>query len=108
LLAASLGIGLLKDALLRTLQAADIAGIRAIALHVKDDSARVLRTFRFQAVAHTSDAPLPSLEGHQGPDRLGVPLHKRGTKEKRFGWLLDALRSDVTEIILDSNKSKYA
>jgi GNAT superfamily N-acetyltransferase len=35
-----LGIGLLKDALLRTLQAADIAGIRAIALHAKDDEAR--------------------------------------------------------------------
>ncbi|HTW35427.1 MAG TPA: GNAT family N-acetyltransferase [Rhizomicrobium sp.] len=36
----SLGIGLLKDALLRTLQAADIAGIRAIVLHAKDDDAR--------------------------------------------------------------------
>lgn len=35
-----LGIGLLKDALLRTMQAADIAGIRAIALHAKDDDAR--------------------------------------------------------------------
>ena len=35
-----LGSGLLKDAMLRTLQAADIAGIRAIAVHVKDDDAR--------------------------------------------------------------------
>ena len=35
-----LGSGLLKDAMLRTLQAADIAGIRAIAVHAKDDDAR--------------------------------------------------------------------
>ena len=35
-----LGIGLLKDALLRTLNAADIAGIRAIAVHAKDHEAR--------------------------------------------------------------------
>lgn len=34
------GPALLKDALLRTLQAADIAGIRAFAVHVKDDEAR--------------------------------------------------------------------
>ena len=35
-----LGRALLKDALLRTLQAANIAGIRAILVHAKDDSAR--------------------------------------------------------------------
>ncbi len=35
-----LGSGLLKDAMLRTLQAADIAGIRALAVHAKDDDAR--------------------------------------------------------------------
>ena len=35
-----LGSGLLKDGMLRTLQAADIAGIRAIAVHAKDDDAR--------------------------------------------------------------------
>lgn len=35
-----LGGGLLKDALLRTLQAADIAGIRALVVHAKDDEAR--------------------------------------------------------------------
>ncbi len=34
------GAGLLKDAMLRTLQAADIAGIRAFATHAKDESAR--------------------------------------------------------------------
>lgn len=35
-----LGAGLLKDALLRTLQAAEIAGLRAFAVHAKDDEAR--------------------------------------------------------------------
>ncbi|NTW68220.1 MAG: GNAT family N-acetyltransferase [Chlorobiaceae bacterium] len=35
-----IGSGLLKDAMKRTLQAADIVGIRAIAAHAKDDGAR--------------------------------------------------------------------
>jgi GNAT superfamily N-acetyltransferase len=35
-----LGAALLKDALLRTLQAADIAGIRAVLVHAKDEAAR--------------------------------------------------------------------
>ena len=35
-----LGAGLLKDALVRTLAAADIAGIRAVVAHAKDDGAR--------------------------------------------------------------------
>jgi GNAT superfamily N-acetyltransferase len=35
-----LGAGLLKDAMLRTLQAAEIAGIRAFAVHAKDEQAR--------------------------------------------------------------------
>lgn len=34
------GQALLKDALLRTVQAADIAGIRALLVHAKDDTAR--------------------------------------------------------------------
>ena len=34
------GRGLLRDAIFRTLQAADIAGIRALAVHAKDDQAR--------------------------------------------------------------------
>lgn len=40
--AQGVGVGqaLLKDALLRTLQAADIAGIRAVLVHAKDDEAR--------------------------------------------------------------------
>ena len=37
---AGLGRALLKDALLRTAQAADIAGIRAVLVHAKDDTAR--------------------------------------------------------------------
>jgi GNAT superfamily N-acetyltransferase len=35
-----IGAGLLKDAMLRTLNAAEIAGIRALAVHAKNDSAR--------------------------------------------------------------------
>lgn len=35
-----LGQALLKDALLRTAQAADIAGIRCVLVHAKDDAAR--------------------------------------------------------------------
>lgn len=42
------GSGLLRDAVLRTLQAADIAGIRALAVHAKDDKARSFyRNFDF-------------------------------------------------------------
>jgi GNAT superfamily N-acetyltransferase len=37
---AGLGRALLKDALLRTVQAADIAGIRAVLVHAKDDEAK--------------------------------------------------------------------
>lgn len=43
-----IGAGLLKDAMLRTLQAADIAGIRAFAVHAKDDRAKAFyKHFRF-------------------------------------------------------------
>lgn len=35
-----LGSGLLKDAMIRTLAAAEIAGLRAFAVHAKDDEAR--------------------------------------------------------------------
>jgi GNAT superfamily N-acetyltransferase len=49
-----LGAGLLKDALLRTLHAADIAGIRAFAVHAKDDSARSFYE-RFDFVASPAD-----------------------------------------------------
>jgi GNAT superfamily N-acetyltransferase len=35
-----LGGSILKDAMLRTLQASDIAGIRAFAVHAKDDAAK--------------------------------------------------------------------
>jgi len=42
------GAGLLKDAIYRTMQAADIAGIRALAAHAKDDGAQAFyRHFGF-------------------------------------------------------------
>jgi GNAT superfamily N-acetyltransferase len=49
-----LGAGLLKDAMLRTLQAADIAGIRAFAVHAKDDEAKAFYE-RFDFLASPSD-----------------------------------------------------
>jgi GNAT superfamily N-acetyltransferase len=48
-----LGAGMLKDAMQRTLQAADIAGIRAFAVHAKDDEARAF-------YEHFGFSPLPS------------------------------------------------
>ena len=57
-----LGSGLLKDAMLRTLQAADIAGIRAFAVHAKDEEARAF-------YQHFDFVPSPS-----DPDHLFRPL----------------------------------
>ena len=45
---------LLKDAMLRTLQAADIAGIRALAVHAKDEATRLFYQ-HFDFVASPSD-----------------------------------------------------
>ncbi|PPD27731.1 MAG: GNAT family N-acetyltransferase [Hyphomicrobium sp.] len=45
-----LGAGLLRDAMLRTLEAADIAGIRAFVVHAKDDEAKSFyERFDFQS-----------------------------------------------------------
>lgn len=48
------GAALLKDATLRTLQAADIAGIRALVVHAKDDVARKFYE-RFDFLPSSSD-----------------------------------------------------
>lgn len=49
-----IGKALLKDAMLRTLQAADIAGIRALAVHAKDEAARTFYE-RFDFVPSPTD-----------------------------------------------------
>jgi GNAT superfamily N-acetyltransferase len=49
-----LGKDLLKDGMLRTLQAADIAGIRALIVHAKDDAARRFYE-RFDFIPSPSD-----------------------------------------------------
>lgn len=49
-----LGAGLLKDAMRRTVAAADIAGIRAFAVHAKDDQARAFYQ-RFDFIASPTD-----------------------------------------------------
>jgi GNAT superfamily N-acetyltransferase len=48
-----LGAGMLKDAMRRTTQAADIAALRAFAVHAKDDEARAY-------YEHFGFSPLPS------------------------------------------------
>jgi GNAT superfamily N-acetyltransferase len=48
------GKALLKDAMLRTLQAADIAGIRAFAVHAKDEEARRFY-LKFDFIASPTD-----------------------------------------------------
>jgi GNAT superfamily N-acetyltransferase len=48
------GAGLLKDAMGRTLAAADIAGVRAILVHAKDEAARRFYE-RFDFIASPSD-----------------------------------------------------
>jgi predicted N-acetyltransferase YhbS len=51
------GKALLKDAMLRMLQAADIAGIRAFAVHAKDEEAR--RSYlKFDFISSPSDPML--------------------------------------------------
>ena len=52
--ARGVGAGLLKDALHRTLAAADIAGIRAVVVHAKDERARTFYE-RFDFTASPSD-----------------------------------------------------
>ncbi|MFM8803090.1 MAG: GNAT family N-acetyltransferase [Planctomycetia bacterium] len=49
-----LGAGLLKDAILRTLQAADIAGLRAFVVHAKDEVSRQFYE-RFDFLASPTD-----------------------------------------------------
>lgn len=49
-----IGAGLLKDAMRRTLQAADIAGLRGLAAHAKGDEARAFYE-HFDFVASPSD-----------------------------------------------------
>lgn len=48
------GAALLKDATLRTLQAADIAGIRALVVHAQDEEARTFYE-RFDFLPSPSD-----------------------------------------------------
>jgi GNAT superfamily N-acetyltransferase len=49
-----IGRGLLKDAIMRTLAAADIAGIRAFAVHAKDEKARAFYE-RFDFIPSPTD-----------------------------------------------------
>jgi GNAT superfamily N-acetyltransferase len=50
-----IGKAMLKDAMMRTLQAADIAGIRALAVHAKDEQARAFYE-RYDFVVSPTDS----------------------------------------------------
>lgn len=52
--AKGVGRGMMKDAIVRTLQAAEIAGIRAMAVHAKDENARAFYE-HFDFVQSASD-----------------------------------------------------
>ena len=58
-----IGKALLKDAMLRTLQAADIAGIRALAVHAKDQRSRSFYE-KYDFVPSPTD-PLPPVRSAQ-------------------------------------------
>ncbi|KXF74729.1 hypothetical protein ATN84_22820 [Paramesorhizobium deserti] len=61
------GAGLLRDAILRTPQVADIAGVRALVVHAKNDAARPLyERFDLQP-SPTDPLHLFALDGR--PDR---------------------------------------
>jgi predicted N-acetyltransferase YhbS len=67
-----IGVGLLKDAMLRTVQAADIAGIRALAVHAKDEHARrFYEHFGFYPFGNGHTPPRSAGQRHQA---LRLPL----------------------------------
>ncbi|MBV8515697.1 MAG: GNAT family N-acetyltransferase [Acidobacteria bacterium] len=68
------GNALMKDAMLRTLQAADIAGIRAFAVHAKDEDARRFY-LKFDFIPSPSD-PIHLLFWSKMSEELSVRLRK--------------------------------
>jgi len=68
------GAALLADAMRRTLQAADIAGIRALVAHAKDDKAR--RFYQHFDFDPSPKEPLAPFDPHQGnpPPRHDEPV----------------------------------
>jgi hypothetical protein len=59
----------------RVLQAADIAGVRAMVVHAKDETARrFLRPSRLRGVPRQAADALPAREGYAGYERDAVTL----------------------------------
>ena len=73
-----LGAGLLKDALLRGVQAADIIGCRAIMVHAKDETARAFYQ-RFGFVPSPTDPFRLFLLMKDVKASLGISSNKRNT-----------------------------
>lgn len=93
-----MGKGLLKDAIVRTLAAADIAGIRAFAVHAKNEKARTFHE-RFDFIPSPTD-PLHMFVSRTCGTRwaarvadLGPDPKTRAHEEHTIE--LEALRSDI-------------
>jgi predicted N-acetyltransferase YhbS len=76
-----LGRALLRDAILRTVQAADIAGIRAILVHAKSNEARVFTKLRASRLASRAD------DAHGGHRRSPASFGRIATKVARIETL---------------------
>jgi predicted N-acetyltransferase YhbS len=73
-----LGTGLLRDALLRAIQAAEIVGCRAVTVHAKDDGAKAYyQGFGFEASMNEPFHLFLLMKDIKGG--LGKPPGKRGT-----------------------------
>jgi GNAT superfamily N-acetyltransferase len=84
-----IGSGLLKDALARTLAAAEIAGLRAFAVHAKDDEARAFYE-RFDFIASPSDPMhlfvlLKDVRALIGPDAAAQPFREDRRRSRSPG-----------------------
>jgi predicted N-acetyltransferase YhbS len=79
------GAALLKDATLRTLQAADIAGIRALVVHSKDDVAKTFyERFDFSPVAKRSLAPLHAPQRYSEDRFINLSISKTAEEVGRL------------------------
>ncbi len=88
------GAALLKDATLRTLQAADIAGIRALVVHAKDERAREFYD-RFDFRPSPSDPPhlFLLLKDIQKIEALSKPSHTSQRQAPTNGGHVSAIRA---------------
>ena len=113
------GQALLRDAMQRTLQAADIAGIRVLAVHAKDEEARrFYEHFDFAPSPRRPHAPIrvaqrcaaSPLNVRSPPSAsnvlLSVPEHKgerRSGSHKRLLYCVNVNRTSLDHLLLGKN-----